>query len=514
MSRTLSKLRPTIRRVGLVAGPVLAVICYLALPHQYTDPSGAVVNFDAPGRATLAVMVWMAAWWLTEAISLSATAILPLVLFPVLGVGDMRSAAAPYANPLIFLFMGGFILALAMQRWQLDRRIALLTLRVVGAEPTRMVGGFMLATAVLSMFVSNTATTAMMLPIGLSVIGLVRPTDGEAAVASERHGGNFSVCLMLGIAYAASIGGIGTIIGTPPNALLVGFVRDSIDAPHRMDISFARWLGIGLPLVAVFLPVVWLLLTRVVFPVRLVAIEGGGEFVRDELRKLGPAGRGEWTTCMVFAATAAAWILRPVLVTLEWPAGSRPLAGLSDAGIAMGGALLLFVLPVEWRSGTFAMNWETAKRLPWGILLLFGGGLSLASAVQTAHVGEFIGSGVGALPDLPTVGLVLVVATLVIFLTELTSNTATTATLLPILAALAPGLGAHPYMLIFPATLAASCAFMMPVATPPNALVFGSGHVTIRQMVKAGLWLNFIGVILITLLARHVGTWVLTPVAL
>jgi sodium-dependent dicarboxylate transporter 2/3/5 len=363
-----------------------------------------------------------------------------------------------------------------------------------------MIGGFMLATAVLSMFVSNTATTAMMLPIGLSVIGLLKPTAGEAALGSEREGGNFSVCLMLGIAYGASIGGIGTIIGTPPNALLVGFVRDSIDAPYRMEISFARWLGIGLPLVVLFLPVAWLLLTRVIYPVRLTAIEGGAAFIRAELCKLGPAGRGEWTTCLVFAVTATAWILRPVLVTLEWPGGSRPLAGLTDAGVAMTGALLLFVLPVDWSRGTFAMSWETARRLPWGILVLFGGGLSLASAVQTTHVGEFIGSRVGALPDLPPVVLVVVVATLVIFLTELTSNTATTATLLPILAALAPGFGAHPYMLIVPATLAASCAFMMPVATPPNAIVFGSGHVQLPQMIRAGLWLNLVGIGIVTLL--------------
>jgi sodium-dependent dicarboxylate transporter 2/3/5 len=305
---------------------------------------------------------------------------------------------------------------------------------------------------------------------------------------------------MLGIAYGASIGGVGTIIGTPPNAFLVGFVRDSIDEAYRMEISFARWLAVGLPLVAVFLPIAWLLLTRVLYPVRLTSLEGGSALIRDALRELGPLGRGEKTTCLVFLATAAAWILRPVLATLETPFGSRPFAGLSDAGIAMIGALALFVLPVDWRRGTFAMDWETARRLPWGILLLFGGGLSLASAIQATRVADFIGSRVGVLGDLPPVLLVLAVATLVIFLTELTSNTATTATLLPILAALAPGLGVHPYLLIVPAALAASCAFMMPVATPPNAIVFGSGHVTLPQMCRAGLWLNLIGIAIVTLL--------------
>jgi sodium-dependent dicarboxylate transporter 2/3/5 len=478
----------------LLAGPLVAVVAYVLLPDSYPDAQGALVELGGAGRATLSVMAWMAVWWLTEAIDLSATALLPLVLFPLLGIADVRAAATPYANPLIFLFLGGFVLARAMQRWGLDRRIALVTLRLVGAEPARMVGGFMLGTAVLSMFVSNTATAAMMLPIGLSVIGLVRPESDDAGSA------NFPVCLMLGIAYAASIGGTGTIIGTPPNAFLVGFVRDSIDPAYRMEISFARWLAVGLPLVAVFLPLVWLLLTRVLFPVARVSIEGGGAFVRDELRKLGPASRGEWTSGIVFLATALVWILRPVLADLETAGGRHPLGGLTDAGVAMTAALVLFVLPVDWRRGRFAMDWPTARGLPWGILLLFGGGLSLASAVQSTGVAEFLGSRVGVLPHLPPLVLVLAVATLVIFLTELTSNTATTATLLPILAALAPGLGTHPYVLIVPAALAASCAFMMPVATPPNAIVFGSHLVTLPQMCRAGLWLNLVGIVLVTLL--------------
>jgi sodium-dependent dicarboxylate transporter 2/3/5 len=399
---------------------LVALAFYFTLPDTYRDAQGALAELGAAGRATLSVMTWMAVWWLTEAIDLAATALIPLVLFPLLGITDIHSAAAPYANPLIFLFLGGFVLALAMQRWGLDRRVALLTLRMVGAEPARMVGGFMLGTAVLSMFVSNTATAAMMLPIGLSVIRLVRPAGGAATAGTEPEGGNFSVCLMLGIAYAASIGGVGTIIGTPPNALLVGFVRDSIDEAYRMDISFARWLTVALPLVVVFLPIAWLLLTRVLYPVRLTKIEGGAALIRDALRQLGRPGRGEWTTFLVFVATATAWVLRPILVNLEGPSGVRFLGGLSDAGIAMTGALLLFVIPVDRSFGAFAMDWETAKRLPWSVLLLFGGGLGLASAVQTTRVADFIGSRVGALPDLPPLVLVLAVSSLVIFLTELT----------------------------------------------------------------------------------------------
>jgi sodium-dependent dicarboxylate transporter 2/3/5 len=486
---TTSRIRA--RRIGLIAGPLAALACYALLPERYLDASEAIVSFTPAGRATLAIMVWMAIWWLTEAIDLAATALLPLVLFPLTGVAEIRAAAAPYAHPLIFLFLGGFILARALEDWGLDRRVALWTLRLVGDEPRRMIGGMMAGTALLSMFVSNTATAAMMLPIALSVARLA-PSD------AIEHG-RFSTCLLLGIAYAASIGGIGTIIGTPPNALLVGFIRDTIAEPYRLEISFARWLAVGLPLVAVFLPLTWFLLTRVLYPVRTGAFAASADFVRDELRTLGPVGRGGWTATAVFAFTAAAWVLRPLIVRVEL-LGTRPFAGLSDSGVAMTGALLLFLVPVDWREGRFAMSWSGLTRLPWGILFLFGGGLSLASAVQTTRVADFIGSLVGRLPDLPPILLVLAVATLVIFLTELTSNTATTATLLPILAALAPGLDVHPYLLIFPAALAASCAFMMPVATPPNAIIFGSGHVTLPQMCRAGLWLNCLGILIVTAL--------------
>jgi sodium-dependent dicarboxylate transporter 2/3/5 len=492
----------SLRTVGkLAAGPVAAALTLFVLPHEYRDAAGEVVPFDPAGRATLCVMAWMAAWWLTEAVEIAVTALLPLVLFPLVGAATIRAAAAPYSHPLIFLFMGGFLLALSMQRWGLDRRIALYTLRVVGTEPTRMIGGFMLVTAGLSMFVSNTATAAMMLPIGLSVIALTgRDRDGVDAgpPAPGSPGHSFALALLLGIAYSASIGGIGTIIGTPPNALLVGFARDSIAEPYRMEISFARWLAIGLPLVAVLLPIAWLLLTRVLFPIRIQTIRGSGEFLRGELRALGPFDRGEIATAVVFAMTASAWIARPLLVEMA------PLRGLSDAGIAMTGAMLLFVIPGGGRGRRFVMDWSTARKLPWGILVLFGGGLSLAARVQDHGVADFIGSLVAGLPHLPTPLLVGAVAAIVLFLTELTSNTATTATMLPILAAIAPGLGVDPYLLIVPAALAASGAFMMPVATPPNAIVFGSGLLTIPEMCRAGLWLNVISVLLLTLLTLFV----------
>ena len=489
MTGTDGNARSIIRWAGLVGGPVLAALSYAVLPEDYADSSGQLVTFTSAGRVTLGIMIWMALWWLTEAVDISVTALLPIALFPILGIASIKAATAPYANEYIFLFMGGFLIALSMQRWGLDRRIALITLKLVGNKPVNMIGGFMLVTAVLSAFVSNTATTAMMLPIALSVIDLVRRNKTASA---DR---NFALCLMLGVAYAASIGGIATIIGTPPNAILAGFIKET----YGETISFARWLIIGVPLAVVFLPITWFLLTRVLYPIRLERIEGGRELIAREHAQLGPMKPGEWVTLIVFLLAAIAWILRTVI--------ERYIPGISDPGIAIIAAMLLFVIPVDLKKGTFTMNWSTATKLPWGILILFGGGLSLAAAVKVNGVAQFIGSTVPTLQGLAetqglrTLLLIVLVTTGVIFLTELTSNTATTTTLLPILAAIAVGLGLHPYLLIVPAAIAASCAFMMPVATPPNAIVFGSGYITIPQMCKAGLWLNLIGIVLVTLLA-------------
>jgi solute carrier family 13 (sodium-dependent dicarboxylate transporter), member 2/3/5 len=498
-----------VKRAGLIGGPLLALAVYLLLPVTYLGSDGQPAALSDAGRATLAVMAWMATWWLTEAIDVSATALLPIAVFPLLGILPISATTAPYASDLIFLFLGGFVLALSMQRWGLDRRIALLTLRVVGSKPANIIGGFMVVTAGLSMWVSNTATTAMMLPIALSVIALV--LKQEAGHSLEDHGipddavpgRNFALSLMLAIAYAASIGGIATIIGSPPNGIVVQFLAQE----YQREIGFADWLLIGGPVTLIFLPIAWALITWVLYPIRIREVAGGQALFAREAERLGRVKSGEWVTLTVFLCTALLWITRPYLRTITLGEGDdawQPLAGLSDAGIAILAALALFVIPVRRRDAaggpvrTFAMDWDTAVKLPWGILILFGGGLSLAAAVQTNQVAEFLGAQTVALGAFPVIVLVVAITAGVIFLTELTSNTATTATLVPVLAGIASGLAVAPEMLVIPAAIAASCAFMMPVATPPNAIVFGSGYITIPQMAKAGLWLNLIGVMVIT----------------
>ncbi|MDF1562487.1 MAG: DASS family sodium-coupled anion symporter [Deltaproteobacteria bacterium] len=476
------------RLAALLGGPLLGWLVGWLLPADFVSSSGELVTLSDATRAAAALGVWMAIWWLTEAVNISVTALLPVLMIPLWGAGTLAEACAPYAHPLIFLFLGGFLLALSMQRWGLHRRFALRVLSVVGSRPTRVIAGFMAVTAALSMWVSNTATVVMMLPIALSVLTLVgRKLDADGDGEFEGEQANLPVALLLGVAYAGSIGGIGTLIGSPPNLIAATFLSEELGVP--MD--FVSWMKVGLPLVVLFLPLCWWLLTRRLLPVGAAPVEGIADLLRHERESLGPVSRGEWVTLGVFCAAAALWVSRPYL----------GVPGLSDAGIAMGAALVLFVSPVDLRAGRFVLEWETARGVPWGTLLLFGGGLSLAGALSATGVTELIGSFTAGLSGLPGWLVVGVVAALVIFLTELTSNTATTATLVPVLAGLAGGLGLAPAELVIPAALAASCAFMLPVATPPNAIVYGSGKVPLQQMIRAGLWLNLIGIVLITLLA-------------
>ena len=437
----------------------------------------ALLLIDAPKGMpdlawhTTAAVAWMAIWWLTEAIPVAATALLPLVLFPFLGISNVGDTAAPFANPIIFLFLGGFMLAAAMERWNLHRRIALNIVRVVGTGPRAMVGGFMVASAFLSMWISNTATAVMMLPIAMSMLS-------DRNVEDDR----FAHCMLLGIAFGSSIGGLGTLIGTPPNALLAGYMSQT----YSVEIGFGRWMLVGVPLVVLFLPLCWLLLTRLVFPVSAADTVIDPSHVRAEIARLGSPARGEKLVALVFAAVVALWLARPLL----GPIGS----GLSDAGIAIAGALALFVIPAGRASGPRLLDWPSVARLPWGVLILFGGGLTLAAAIQGSGLATWVADGLAGLSALPIFLALAISIAIVVFLTELTSNTATAATFLPIASALAIGMSQNPLLFTVPIALAASCAFMMPVATPPNAIVFGSGRLTVGRMARAGIWLNLLSI--------------------
>jgi sodium-dependent dicarboxylate transporter 2/3/5 len=494
---------PRIRRIGLFGGPAVALALYAALPTEFAEGSGKVVPFLHPGRATLGMLAWMAVWWMTEAVEIEVTSLLPIVAFPLAGIASIEAAAAPYASSVVFLFLGGFVLALAIHRCGLDRRIAFLTLRLVGTTPARLVAGMLVACATLSMWVSNTAAAAMMVPIAVAVVDLVLRArtgsgfDTRQAIPAERvDERNFATALVLAIAYGASIGGVATLIGSPPNGIAARFIEQT----YGVQVTFLSWLAIGLPLTFLFLPVIWFVLVRIAFRSRLGPVAGGREFLDSELRELGSLSGGERVVLTVFLATVVLWVTRPWIAALTL-GGARPFAGLTDAGIAMLAAIALFLIPVPGGEGERAMDWAHARRLPWGVLLLFGGGLSLATATESTGVAAFIGSQTAHLGGLPVLAVVLAVVTLTTFASEVTSNTAQVALMLPLLAAAAPALGVPWELLIVPCTLAASMAFMMPVGTPPNAIVFGTGLVRIPQMARAGLLLNIAGIALITALA-------------
>ncbi|MFQ6026645.1 MAG: SLC13 family permease [Dehalococcoidia bacterium] len=477
---TVSETYSLRQRIGLAAGP-LALVVSLSIPPPSNMPAEA---WQVSGIGAL-----MAIWWASEAVPIPVTALLPLLLLSTLGTSSIIQAAAPYANPIIFLFLGGFMIALAVQRWQLHRRIALNVIGLTGTKPVTIIAGFMVATAFLSMWVSNTATTIMMLPIGVSVIGLATNTSGTELAESDPT--NFGISLMLGIAYSASIGGMATLIGTPPNALLAGFMLET----YGVDIGFAEWMLIGVPLTVILLPITWVILTKVVFPIRIDSITGGREIIADELNRLGPLSKEEKLVIIVFALTALLWLFRSLVN--RWIPG----LSLSDTSIAIAGAIALFVIPTNLRKGEFLLNWEWAKRLPWDVLILFGGGLSLANAINQTGLDTWIGETVSGVNVFPVLIIVLTITAVIVFLTELTSNTATAAVFLPIIASVAVGMNQSPFLLVVPAALAASSAFMMPVATPPNAIIYGSGMVTIPQMVRAGILMNIVAIFIITALA-------------
>ena len=486
--------------IWLILGPIMALMVYWLLPDQYIASNGEVTLLSLSGKATMALLVWMAIWWLSEATHITVTSLLPIALFPLFNVASIKAATAPYASPIIFLFLGGFIIAIAIQRWNLDKRIALEILTKIGSSPSRIVGGFMIATAFLSAFVSNTATTAMMLPIGLSVIVLL--TDKHSSHKA------FATCIMLSIAYAANIGGISTIIGTGPNLFVVSFVKDAIDVNFQQDISFLQWSKIGVPVVCILLPISWWLLTKLIYKVDSIELSLSTNSLHQQKLSLGKMNYEEKAVAVVFTFTVLLWLGRTLLQEVEFLINNqlyKPFSGLTDSSIAMLGAIILFLVPTKSEKNSYLLQWQNMRNLPWGILILLGGGLSLAAAVKANGVTEFIGAQATVLAFMPPLLILLIIISAVVFLTELTSNTATTATLVPVLAAIAPALNIHPYILIFPAAFAASCAFMLPIATPPNAIVFGSGHITMQEMRKSGFLLNLICILIITTLAYVFG---------
>ncbi len=484
-------------------GLILALVVYIAL--------GGSEGLTPDARWVAAIGTLMAIWWMTEAIPLSATSLLPIVLIPMLTERTVAETTAPYASSIVFLFLGGFLIAIAMEKWNLHRRVALLTLSRVGVEPKRIVLGMMLATGFLSMWVSNTATTLMMLPIGLSVLTLVveRSASGQSAadVADLQKGGRitdvvqdpnvrqFGVCLILSIAWAATMGGLGTLLGSPPNAIVAGYAADELGR----EIGFLQWMMIGTPLAFTFILIGWVLMTQVLYRFKLPEIPGGRQTIDDQIHALGALSQGEKMVMAVFGGAAFLWVVPGLLASIPGVGGLLgPLGDLDDTAIAITAGIAMFILPGRGRS-EMVLNWKDAEDgLPWGVLLLFGGGLSLASAVAASGLDGWFGAQVTGLGTLPTVLLVAAIVTIVLFLTEITSNTATAATFIPVLGGVAVGIGADPLTLLIPAAFAATCAFMLPVGTPPNAIVFGTGAVTIAQMARGGFVLNIVGIVLIT----------------
>lgn len=472
--------------LGFVLGPLLFALVFFSPTPEGLDPAG---------QAIAAVTAWVTVWWMSEAIPIPATSLLPIVLFPLTGGLPAAETTPAYADPLIFLFMGGFFLAMALQRWGLHRRIALRTIKAVGTEPPRLILGFMLATAFLSMWVSNSATVMMMVPIAMAVIYQTADLVEEAGLDIDTSQGDFSfgAALLLCIAYGASVGGVGTLIGTPPNILFAGQAGELFGD----TITFAEWMLYGVPVSIVGLVTVYLYVTRVALSPQFDELPVGADTIDSQLEELGPMSRQERMVLVVFVAMAAAWIGGSLLDQF----GLVPVPEDVDTIVAIGGAMVLFTLPTKTETGehTFLLDWTSAVDIPWGVILLFGGGLAIAAGFGDTGLAAWIGEQLSLLEGVSMILVLFSVVLLTIFLTEVTSNTATTAMLMPILAGVAVGIGVHPYGLMIAGATAASFAFMLPVATPPNAIVFGSGYISLPRMARVGVGLNAIGVVLITL---------------
>lgn len=465
-----------VKTVGLLLGLTVFAVMLMNEP-----PEGLPLN----GWYVLAIMALMALWWMTEAIPVAVTALVPLVAVPFLGLGDTQDAAKGFASDVIYLTMGGFMLGVALERWNLHKRIALHTVRLVGTSPRQVIGGVMIATALISMWITNTATTVMMFPIALSVTTFLLE-HGKGSAKDKR---NFGLAMMIGIAYAASMGGMMTLVGTSTNVLFRGFVEQQL----HITIGFGQWMMIGVPAGLAMLFVIWWGMTRVVFPCRMQQHAGVSKLITDELHELGRMRTPEKRMLGIFCVTATLWMFGAPLESLIG-------IPFNDTSIAVAAALALFLTPSGGKKGERLITWQEAKRIPWGILLLLGGGLSIASFMETTGVAEWIGHQTAALHGIPPWAMILIATAAIVCMTELMSNVATLTAFLPIIFPIAKSMGIDPLAIGIPLALSASCAFMLPVSTPPNAIVFGSGLVRIKDMVRAGITFNLIGIFLINAL--------------
>jgi sodium-dependent dicarboxylate transporter 2/3/5 len=469
----------TKKTIGLLLGPLTFILVLL-----FFHPEG----LSKPANAILASALWIAIWWISEALPIAVTALLPIILFPLSGGLGLEETTASFGHKYVFLYIGGFILAIAIEKWNLHKRIALNIIKIVGTNVVYIILGFMIATAFLSMWISNTATAVMILPIGMAIVSQLK--DNPKTIEDENL--IFGKALMLAIAYSASIGGMATIIGTPPNLVLAGVVKET----YNVEITFSQWFKFGFPISILLLYICWFYLTKIAFKFKQKSFPGGREEIAHQLKSLGKISFEENTVLVVFICTAFAWISRSFLIKQFIPA-------IDDTIIAIAAGSVLFLLPS--RTGkTRLLNWDDAIKLPWGIILLFGGGMALALGFESSGLAIWIGQQMSSLSTMPLILVLLILIASVNFLTEITSNLATTAMLLPVLVSLASAIGVHPYLLLLGATVAASCAFMLPVATPPNAVVFGSGYLKIEDMARKGFWMNIISIILLTLIIYFV----------
>ena len=462
------------KKIGLLLAPILFFIV-VNLPFHLVSETG---------DAVIAVAIWMVIWWITEAVHIAVTALLPLILFPLLKVMPIGDVGANYGSPIIFLFFGGFVLALALEKVNLHKRIALTIIKLTGTTPNKVILGFMIATAFMSMWISNTASTVVMLPIAISVIKLLID-DEDGFTKGDR---NFALSIMLGIAFSANAGGIATVIGTPPNSVLIGLLENE----YNMEISFVKWMTMGLPFSILMVAFCYLVLVKLMFPCNHIQFTTSGNVISEELKKLGKISKEERRVMTIFCITVFLWITRTIINKIF------PGLKLSDTIISLIGAVSLFAIPLNYKKGSFILKWNDTEKLAWGILILFGGGLALAKGMASSGLVDVITESIknGGFSPLVVVSLLIV---LMLFMTELMSNVALVAVLAPVVAGIAIGLNIPMLNVLIPVTMASSCAFMLPMATPPNAIVFASGYVKVSQMVRAGVILNIIAIILLIL---------------